>query len=163
MTLITSLSALMPNLGAWLMSQLDTINFIHNFAWIFVLSSLIPSLLLGRDRSVTVHFLFCLTFTLVSTWISNFVLGRRWDSSGPLLAVSLLFYNPFFAMLYLLAPYIIMLALDIHTSRVKTRRNEEMIRRIKISSPENSIRGLDLELPIKYILWFVISVSLEAY
>lgn len=145
------------------MSQLDIINFIHNFARIFVLSSLIPSLLLGRDRSVTVHFLFCLAFMLVSTWISNFVLGQRWDSSSPLLAVSLIFYNPLIAMFYLLAPYIIMLALEIHASRVKTRRSEEMIKGIRISSQKLHKRDLSLRSPIKYICWFVISVSLEVH
>ena len=48
------------NISMWLMARIDTINFIHAFAWIFVLSSVIPSALLGKQRGVLVQFFCCL-------------------------------------------------------------------------------------------------------
>lgn len=138
-TLIASLNSLSPNLGAWMITRLDMITFIHNFAWIFVLSSLIPSILLGKERSITVHFIFCLTFTFISAWIRDFVLDLSSSSEAPLnpiVSASSLFYNLPVAVLYLCAPYIVMFSLDFYASRLKARRREEMIKSIEIPLPK---------------------------
>ncbi|MBS7639160.1 hypothetical protein KEJ42_01615 [Candidatus Bathyarchaeota archaeon] len=139
-TLIDSLNNFMPSLGAWLTLNLSTINFIHNFAWVFVLSSIAPSILLGKDRSVIVHFIFCLAFTLVSAWIRDIVLA---NGSNPVTTISYLFHNPLIATLYILAPYIIMLTLDIHINRARARKTKEMIMEIEIARHNEGIMNLE--------------------
>ncbi|MBS7607364.1 MAG: hypothetical protein QW502_04045 [Candidatus Bathyarchaeia archaeon] len=139
-TVIASLNSFLPNLSAWMISKLDTITFIHNFAWIFVLSSLIPSILLGKERSVTVHFIFCLTFTFVSAWIRDFILGLNSETPfNPVVSAAFLFYNLPVAVFYLCTPYIVMLLLDFHASKLRARRKEEMIKSIEITLSNNAI------------------------
>ena len=65
-TVLNSLHTLWPALGEWLLLRIDMIIFVHSFAWVFVLSSVIPSLLLGKKRSVLVQFFVCLTLALVA-------------------------------------------------------------------------------------------------
>ncbi|MEM2430800.1 MAG: hypothetical protein QXX94_02375 [Candidatus Bathyarchaeia archaeon] len=140
-TVVGSINGLMPSLSNWLLSKIDLINFIHNFAWIFVLSSLIPSILLGKERNVTVHFIFCLTFTLISTWIKDYVFELNAGGSSNLITtLSLLFHNLPVAIIYLYAPYIVMIALDIHTNKLRTRKKEEMIKSIEMSALNNNMK-----------------------
>ena len=113
--------------GQILIPRVDTIVFIHAFAWIFLLSSVIPSVILGKGRSVLLQFFLCLTLTFVATSIEGllaFVI-----SGNPALQIenlSLLFQNPFLAGLYLSIPYVFMLYLDIRTRRAdKEQATEE--------------------------------------
>ena len=65
----------LPTIGVWMASRLDMIVFIHSFAWIFLLSSVIPSLLLGKERGVLVQFGLCLTLTFSAVVIKDAVTG----------------------------------------------------------------------------------------
>jgi len=56
----------LPIVGAWMAARLDMIVFIHSFAWIFLLSSVIPALLLGKERGVLVQFGVCLTLAFLT-------------------------------------------------------------------------------------------------
>lgn len=53
-TVLNSFNGLWPATGEWLLLRIDMVIFIHAFAWVFVLSSAIPSLLLGKKRSILV-------------------------------------------------------------------------------------------------------------
>jgi len=101
-----------------LIPRIATIVFIHAFAWIFVLSSVIPSILLGKGRSVLLQFFLCLTLTLVATSVEDILILLIGNS--PIVqmeALSALFQNPILAGLYLSVPYVLMLYLDIHARR----------------------------------------------
>jgi hypothetical protein len=111
-TLVSSLGLVFPAAGFWLNSRIDMIVVINAFAWVFVLSSVIPSIILGKERSILVQFFVCLTLTIVSFVI----LDAIQNVGGPLLnqlqGAAFLFSNTFFAVLYLALPYIAMLAID---------------------------------------------------
>lgn len=140
-TIIDSINSIVPSLGSWLLSKIELVNFIHNFAWIFVISSLIPSILLGKERNVTVHFIFCLIFTLISTWIKDYAFELNFgSSSNPITAASTLFQNLPVAIIYLCTPYIVMIALDIHANNLKARRKEEMIKSIEMPTLNDTNR-----------------------
>lgn len=101
-----------------LIPRIDTIVFIHAFAWIFVLSSVIPSIILGKSRSILLQFFLCLTLTLVATSVEDILMFMMGNS--PVIqveALSPLFQNPILAGVYLSVPYIFMLYLDIHSRR----------------------------------------------
>jgi len=100
-------------------SRIDMLVFIHSFAWIFLLSSFIPSVLLGKQRGVLVQFSLCLTLAV----LANIVQGAVADiGQGPLdqiLGVAPLFQNPVLAACYMSLPYLLMVWFDIRGKRKK--------------------------------------------
>jgi hypothetical protein len=100
--------------------------FIHAFAWIFVLSSVIPSVILGKGRSVLLQFVLCLIITLVAISVEHiltFMIGTK--PAAQLQTLTVGFQNPLIAMLYLSAPYLFMLYLDLRT-RKKIKEQEKL-------------------------------------
>ena len=81
-TVVDSFTYYMPLLGNWLSLRIDMVTFIYAFAWVFVLSSIIPSLILGRDRGVFTQFIVCLTLTLTA-FVLMFLLDMAWISLIP--------------------------------------------------------------------------------
>ena len=122
-TVITSLSTIWPSAATWMSTRSETIIFIYAFAWVFVLSSVIPSVLLGKGRSVLIQFIVCLTLTfaafLIQDWLAAYA-GRPIDQ---LFSLATLFQNPILATGYLLMPYILMISLDIR-ARKKNKHHE---------------------------------------
>lgn len=99
--------------------------FIHTFAWIFVLSSVIPSMILGKARSVLLQFFLCLTITFVAVSVEDIL--ALMIGTAPIAKIQIMsvwFQNPLIAGTYLSAPYLSMLYLDIH-SRRKSAKEEE--------------------------------------
>jgi hypothetical protein len=112
----------LPTIGAWLISKLDMIVFIHSFAWIFLLSSVIPALLLGKERGVLIQFGVCLTLAFFAFVIQDAVAtGLGNGALDQILGLAPLFNNPVLAATYLLLPYLLMLAFDIQGKRKKEK------------------------------------------
>jgi len=118
-SVITLLNAFWPSVGSWLILRIDTVVFIHAFAWIFVLSSVIPSVILGKGRSVLVQFFLCLTLVLVATLVED-ALKVMMEPIYQLGSVLTWLRNPILAGVYLSVPYLFMLYLDIR-SRKKSK------------------------------------------
>ena len=116
-TLIIFICKFNTTIGVWLSDRLDLIVFIHSFAWIFLLSSFIPAVLLGKKRGVLVQFGVCLTLAV----LANIVQGAVTDvSSGPLdqiFGLAPLFRNPAVATAYMVLPYFLMAWFDIRGKR----------------------------------------------
>jgi len=112
----------LPTIGAWLASKLDMIVFIHSFAWIFLLSSVIPALLLGKERGVLVQFGVCLTLAFLAFVVQDAVTtGLGNGALDQILGIEPLFQNPLLAAAYLALPYLLMLGFDIRGKRKKQR------------------------------------------
>jgi hypothetical protein len=128
-TVIDSLQGTLPIplLMTWLTSRIDIIVFIYAFSWVFVLSSIIPQLIIGRERSVSVQFIICLTLTLTAFVLVDILKGYGLDLTNPTLLYSnpytSLFTNPYFAALYLATPYIIMISIDLHNKKKRNLKN----------------------------------------
>jgi hypothetical protein len=118
-TLTTSIYAVVPAVGEWMATRIDLIVFIHSFAWIFLLSSFIPAVLLGKQRGVLVQFGVCLSLAV----LANIVQGAVTDiGQGPLdqiLGLAPLFQNPALALAYMAMPYLMMAWFDIRGKRKK--------------------------------------------
>ncbi len=112
-TTVAYLSGVLPSLELLFLREESTIVFIHGFAWIFLISSIIPSILLGSRRSVLLQFVVCLLLTLTpklfGDWLAEYV--------TQIVGMSLLFSNVLFASLYLLVPYVLMILVDAVNSR----------------------------------------------
>jgi hypothetical protein len=127
-TVLALLNALVPTMGEWLFLRIDIIVFIYAFAWVFVLSSVIPSMLLGKERSVLVQFFVCLTLTLIAFVVQDLI-STYWSGQTQVVQnVAILLSNPIAAIVYLSVPYILMLSLDIRARRKhnKDKRLDEV-------------------------------------
>jgi hypothetical protein len=112
----------LPTIGAWIASRLDMIVFIHSFAWIFLLSSVIPALLLGKERGVLVQFGLCLTLAFLAFVVQDAVAtGLGNGALDQILGLAPLFRNPLLAAVYLLLPYLLMVGFDIRGKRKKQK------------------------------------------
>jgi len=110
----------LPTIGVWMASKLDMIVFIHSFAWIFLLSSVIPALLLGKERGVLVQFGLCLTLAFLAFVIQDALVGLD-GTLDQILGLAPLFQNPLVAAAYLSLPYLLMLGFDIRGKRKKEK------------------------------------------
>ena len=110
----------LPTIGTWMAFRLDMIVFIHSFAWIFLLSSVIPSLLLGKERGVLAQFGVCLTLTFLAYVIQDTLTGLN-GALDQILGLAPLFQNPLLAAAYLSLPYLMMLGFDIRGKRKKEK------------------------------------------
>jgi len=66
-----------------MIAHMDVLVFMHAFAWVFVLSSLIPSVILGKERSTLIQFLVCLMLAFVAvsfTDIFSLSWGEPWGT-----------------------------------------------------------------------------------
>ncbi len=112
-TTVAYLNTLLPSLGLLLAREEGTMVFIHGFAWIFLLSSIIPAIILGNRRSTLVQFIVCLLLALTPT------LFRDWigETLQQIAGMNHMLSNIYFASLYLLIPYLLMIAIDAVASR----------------------------------------------
>ena len=116
-TVVANIGFVFPGVGLWLSSRIDLIIIINAFAWVFVLSSVIPSIILGKERGVLVQFFVCMILTVVSYLILDAI--QTVDVLKQLIGASFLFSNLFFAVLYLSLPYIAMVAIDWYVKKRK--------------------------------------------
>lgn len=124
-TIVTVVNTLLPSVGFWLSSRIDIVIFVYSFAWVFVLSSAIPGLILGKKRGVLVQFFVCLTLTFLALITLDILEIYGAASLNQLLGLSFIFNNLVIAALYLALPYILMIALDIR-SRNKNKKKEDL-------------------------------------
>ena len=111
----------LPTAGAWMAARLDTIVFIHSFAWIFLLSSVIPALLLGKERGVLAQFSVCLTLAFLTFVVQDTVTDLTNGTLDQILGLAPLFQNPALAAAYLSLPYLLMIGFDIRSKRKKEK------------------------------------------
>jgi len=119
-TLTLFISSFLPTIGTWMATRIDILVFIHSFAWIFLLSSVIPSLLLGKERGILTQFCLCLTLAFTAFVIQDAVkTGLGNGALDQIIGLAPLFQNPFLATVYLALPYLLMLGFDIRGKRRK--------------------------------------------
>jgi hypothetical protein len=96
------------------------------------------SILLRKRGSVIVQFVVCLTLALVSIWVKD-ILPSITESQviDQIFTVAGLFNDSLFAGLFLLAPYLLMLSLDIH-SRKKDGKTGGMTQKGAPASSEDA-------------------------
>jgi len=142
-TVVKFLNETWPStISVWLASRVETIVFIHAFAWIFVLSSVIPSILLGKERSVLIQFFVCLTLTIAAFWIKDnlptLIGGQPIENLiSQIFSLAAFFHNPFLAGLYLSAPYLFMVGLDVHSH--KNSKEKRIIKSIEAACFESVV------------------------
>jgi hypothetical protein len=118
-TVTASINAVLPVVGDWMFARIDLIVFIHSFAWIFLLSSFIPAVLLGKQRGVLVQFGVCLTLAVLANVIQSAVTGIGQGPLDQIIGLAFLFQNPVIAVVYMSLPYLLMVWFDLRGKRKK--------------------------------------------
>ena len=121
-SLINFINILCPFVGEWLIYRVGMIVFVSAFAWVFVLSSALPSIILGRERSVLAQFFVCLTLTFLAFIAFDSLKAYGGHVISYMLSFATLLENPFAALAYLSMPYIIMLVIDLQTRKRNRKR-----------------------------------------
>ena len=116
-TVMVYVNTWLPTMGSWLLTRIDMIVFIYAFAWVFMLSSVIPSVLLGKERSVLIQFFVCLSLTFFALVVEDTLTLYRGEHINQLFGLTTFFYNPILATAYLLIPLAFMLVLDLRSRR----------------------------------------------
>lgn len=114
------LSGSLPMGASWLNTRSDLAVFICGFAWMFVLSAMVSTLMFGKERRLSIQFLVSLLLTIAGSTLLGALGGVGLDLSDPNMLSSpftWIFGNGFFAGFYLALPFIFMLALDIRAIR----------------------------------------------
>jgi hypothetical protein len=129
-SVVQSLNPFLPVIGSWMSAHMDLVEFIHVMAWIFVLTSMIPGVLIGRKRGVLVQFFCTLVLSLIALSFADFlslIAGRQ--AVEQMLSYAFLLNNPLVAWLYLSLPYLLMLAVDLYGRRKskKVEREEFLV------------------------------------
>ncbi|UCE43401.1 MAG: hypothetical protein JSV57_03275 [Candidatus Bathyarchaeota archaeon] len=124
-TVIAFVGELWPLGGAWLISRIEMIIFIYAFSWVFLLSSAIPSVILGKEKGVLVQFFVCLTLTFAAFVIQDILATYVSGPIKQLFSLAVLFQNPVLAVGYLSIPYVLMLIFDVHSRRKRRKEEKE--------------------------------------
>jgi hypothetical protein len=117
----SNISLISPNVGSWLNSNIQTIVFVYAFTWIFVLSSVIPSAILGKQRSTLIQYAVVLTLTLIAFFMADILQTIAGIRIEQVLGAATLLENPIVAGFYLSAPFLFMISLDIHSKKKQTQ------------------------------------------
>jgi hypothetical protein len=130
----TNIGLLNPSLGLWINSNIQTIVFVYAFTWIFVLSSVIPQAILGKERSVIAQYIVVLTLSLLALFMPYILLSLT-GIDITLVANSATFLtNPIIAAVYLMMPYFFMIGLDLRNRNPKSRqKRKELAEELEIS------------------------------
>jgi hypothetical protein len=121
-TFASALSGSVPSVALWINSNASAAIFVCSFAWMFVLSAVISTIMFGRERRLTIQFLVSLALTLMGSALLSALNLAGLDLSNPNVLsspASMLFGNVFFAFFYLALPFIFMVAVDLGVMRIK--------------------------------------------
>lgn len=114
LTVIEKYQAPLSKYAAFPWPSIDILVFIYSFAWIFILSSVIPSIILGKERGVLIQFLVVLAITFVSSYIPTIIERIKIIQMNELFELSKIFQDHVFATIYLLFPFMLMFIIDLH-------------------------------------------------
>ncbi len=113
----SSINVWSPAAGAWITSNVETIVFVYAFTWIFVLSSVIPSVILGKERGVLAQYIVVLALTLIAFYMADILQAFVGIQISDILNTAALLTNPILAVFYLSVPYLFMIGLDTRSRR----------------------------------------------
>ncbi|TFH22232.1 hypothetical protein E4G67_04650 [Candidatus Bathyarchaeota archaeon] len=136
-SIATNINLFWPTVSSWLNSNIQTIVFVYAFTWIFVLSSVIPSAILGKQRSTIIQYAVVLTLTLIAFFMSDILQAVAGIRIEQILGAATLLNNPIVAGFYLSVPFLLMISLDIHS---KKNRIQEDLAKKEIFSEWEKIR-----------------------
>jgi len=139
-SIAANINLLWPAAGAWLNSNIETIVFIYAFTWIFVLSSVIPSVILGKERSILIQYAVVLTLTLIAFFMADILQAVAGIQVKQIFETTSFLKNPILAGVYLAIPYLFMIGLDIRSRKALkgNKQLEKIVREVSQTPPQDN-------------------------
>jgi len=101
-TVVTYIDLLWPSIGSWLISRVDMLIFIYAFSWAFLLSSVIPSVILGKERSILIQYSVILALTFIAFVVRDaLTIVCECNTIDQIFSVAAIFRDPLLAAGYL--------------------------------------------------------------
>ena len=139
-TLSINIFYISPAIASWLGANLTTVAFVYAFSWIFILSSVLPSLILGKERSVLVQYLVSMTLTVIALSTTSLLSTYGGIQAKSIFNPSILLKSPLIAIVYLFIPYVVMIVLDLRARK----KRRIAARRVSIEGNQNENRPIVL-------------------
>ncbi|MFC1804138.1 hypothetical protein ACFL0D_09285 [Thermoproteota archaeon] len=121
-TVMREIIVLWPQIGSWLNVRVDMLIFIYAFSWVFLLSSVIPSLILGKERGILVQFMVVLVLTISALIVQDVLVMYTEIEVDKIFSLAIFLKNPLDAASFLFFPYILMLLIDVCGRAKKHKR-----------------------------------------
>ena len=118
-TILRELIVFWPNVGTWFIPKTSTLVFVYAFSWLFLLSSAIPSLLLGEGKGMFIQFIVVLFLTVSASFFETLFMSFTGFEIEQVLGFNVYLNNPLDAATYLMLPYLIMIFIDLAKRRSK--------------------------------------------
>lgn len=118
-SIANGISVVLPSAGLWLTSNVNTIAFVYAFTWIFVLSSVIPSVVVGKNRGFLTQYVVVLTLTLLAFFMPDILLTVAGIDINQVVTNLAVLQHPILAISYLSVPFIVMIVIDWHSKKTK--------------------------------------------
>ena len=112
-TVINEIIVQWPQVGGWLVSRVDTVVFIYAFSWVFVLSSVFPTLILGKERGMFIQFLVVLAVTVPVFIVQDALLMYTGIKVERIFSLAVFLDNPLDAASFLFLPYVMIFLIDV--------------------------------------------------
>lgn len=137
----TNIGLLNSNVGLWITSNVQIIVFVYAFTWIFVLSSVIPQVILGNKGSVLAQYAIVLTLSLIALFMPDMLKSFAGIDVGAVGNYAPFLTNPLIAGVYLSLPYLFMLGIDLRNRNwIRNRKRKELSEELKIEKAKyNSV------------------------
>ena len=116
-TLLNELHSIWPEAGLFLSTKTELIVLVIAYSWIFLLSSVIPSAILGKRSGTVVQFFVVLVLTSSTLIIKDLVSLYTGLDVSMIFSLTKYLLNPLDAFTYLVFPYLIMSLVDIMNKR----------------------------------------------
>ncbi len=123
-TLASSFAPLSPTLASAINMNSSVVVFVCGFAWMFVLSAVVSTLMFGKEKRLTIQFLVSLALTLTGSVLLGLLTSAGLDLGNPNVLsqpFTQLFGNVYFAFFYLALPFIFMVAIDLRVLKKKNK------------------------------------------
>ena len=116
-TIIRELYMFWPQVGVLLNTKIKAIVFVVAYSWVFLLSSVIPSVMLGKRSGTIAQFFVVLILTSSTFFIKDIVTMYTGLDMNTLLSFNQQLMNPLDAFTYLVFPYLVMSMVDLVNRR----------------------------------------------
>jgi hypothetical protein len=124
-TIAVGIASIWPAASVWLSTNIETIAFVYAFTWIFVLSSVIPSIIVGKERGFISQYVVVLILSLLAFFMPDILLGVAGVNFNEMVVNLAIFQNPIVAVVYLSVPYLFMIGIDWRSKAIARRAKQE--------------------------------------
>jgi uncharacterized membrane protein YqaE (UPF0057 family) len=122
-----------PAAGVWISANIQTLVFIYAFTWIFVLSSVIPSAIVGEKRGVLAQYVVVLVLSILAFFMPDILFATFGIHVNQIVSSAAILQNPVVAILYLSTPYLFMVGMDLRGRSIRKRKEFELIKNSELT------------------------------